>query len=97
MAYREGRKEKNRMANEATPADATQTDAPKKKAPKIPLTPEQRSKLRSTRHKLRAAARKKRALRLRTEKEFAEAYFAARSKRSTEKKQVFRKKKMRKK
>lgn len=45
----------------------------------------------TSRRKLRAAARKKRTLKLRTDKEFAKGYFEARSKRSTDKKTAFRK------
>jgi hypothetical protein len=46
---------------------------------------------------LRKVGRKKRALKLQSDKEFAKTFFAARSKRSTEKKSAFRKKKARKK
>jgi len=49
------------------------------------------------RRKLRTEGRKKRQLRLKTDKEFAKTYFEARSKRSTDKKTAFRKKKSRKK
>ncbi len=45
----------------------------------------------TSRRKLRALARKKRTLKLRTDKEFAKTYFEGRSKRSTEKKAAFRK------
>jgi hypothetical protein len=46
---------------------------------------------------LKKQGRKKRALKLQTDKEFAKTFFAARSKRSTDKKSAFRKKKSRKK
>lgn len=49
------------------------------------------------RRRLKKEGRKKRALKLKTNKEFAKAYFDARSKRSTEKKSAFRKKKSKKK
>ena len=44
----------------------------------------------TSRRKIRALARKKRTLKLRTDKEFAKAYFEARSKRSADKKTAFR-------
>ena len=50
-----------------------------------------------SRRTLRALGRKKRTLKLRSDKEFATTYFAAKSKRSTDKKSGFRKKKARKK
>lgn len=50
----------------------------------------------TSRKKIRAAARKKRKLKLRTDKEFAKTYFEGRSKRSIEKKAAFRKKKKKK-
>lgn len=46
---------------------------------------------------LKKQGRKKRTLKLRTDKEFAKTFFEARSKRSTDKKSAFRKKKSRKK
>lgn len=52
---------------------------------------------RNQRRKLRRAGAKKRALKLRTDKEFAKTFFEARSKRSNDKKSAFRKKKSRKK
>lgn len=45
----------------------------------------------TSRRKLRALARKKRTLKLRTDKEFAKGYFEARSKRSADKKTAYRK------
>ena len=57
-----------------------------------PATPSAKS-----RRTLRTEGRKKRKLKLSTDKEFAKTYFAAKSKRSTEKKSAFRKKKNRKK
>ena len=50
----------------------------------------------TSRKKIRAAARKKRKLKIRTDKEFAKTYFEGRSKRSIEKKAAFRKKKKKK-
>jgi hypothetical protein len=47
----------------------------------------------TSKKKLKALGRKKRILKLRTDKEFAKAYFEARSKRSNDKKGAFRKKK----
>ena len=52
---------------------------------------------RAKRRKLKTAGRKKRTLKLRSDKEYAKTYFEARSKRSTDKKSAFRKKKSRKK
>jgi len=49
------------------------------------------------RRTLKAQGRKKRKLKLQTDKEFAKTFFAAKSKRSTDKKSAFRKKKSRKK
>lgn len=49
------------------------------------------------RRRLRAEGRKKRKLKLATDKEFAKTFFAAKSKRAIEKKSAFRKKKSRKK
>jgi hypothetical protein len=49
------------------------------------------------RRHLRKLGRRKRAQKLKTDKEFAKTFFAARSKRSTDKKSAFRKKKARKK
>lgn len=49
------------------------------------------------RRTLRTAGRKKRVAKLKTDKEFAKTYFAAKSKRSTDKKSAFRKKKSKKK
>lgn len=46
---------------------------------------------------MKKQGRKKRTLKLRTDKEFAKTFFDARSKRSTDKKAAFRKKKSRKK
>jgi len=50
-----------------------------------------------SRRKVKSAGRKKRSLKLKTDKEFAKQYFEGKSKRSTEKKSAFRKKKNRKK
>lgn len=49
------------------------------------------------RKKKRTEGRKKRALKLKTDKEFAKQYFEGKSKRSAEKKSAFRKKKSKKK
>lgn len=46
---------------------------------------------------LRTEGRKKRKLKLKTDKDFAKTYFEAKSKRSVEKKSAFRKKKTKKK
>jgi hypothetical protein len=58
-------------------------------------TPSAKSKL--SRRNRRKVGRDKRRAKLQTDKEFAKAYFAARSKRSTDKKAAFRKKKKNKK
>ncbi|MEK6707174.1 MAG: hypothetical protein AABZ06_15465 [Bdellovibrionota bacterium] len=50
-----------------------------------------------SRRRLRADGRKKRKLKLKTDKEYSKAYFEAKSKRSAEKKSAFRKKKSKKK
>jgi hypothetical protein len=52
---------------------------------------------RALKKKARRAGKKKLVAKLRGDKEFAKTYFEARSKRSTEKKSAFRKKKSRKK
>ena len=52
---------------------------------------------RALKKKMRRASKKKLVAKLRTDKEFHKTYFEARSKRSNEKKSVFRKKKSRKK
>ena len=66
----------------------------KQPAAQANVSPEVR---RALRKKLRRGAKKKLVAKLRTDKEFAKTYFEARSKRSTEKKSAFRKKKTRKK
>jgi hypothetical protein len=68
-----------------------------KKAPKAKLAGKELILARAKRRKARTAGRKKRVLKLRTDKEFAKTYFEARSKRSNDKKSAFRKKKTRKK
>ena len=60
-------------------------------------TPATKTTTAPSRRTLRAAGRKKRVLKLRTDKEFAKTFFAAKSKRSTDKKSAFRKKKAKKK
>lgn len=72
-------------------AEAT-TEGTKAKGPKGTAKPANIS-----RKTLRAAGRKKRKLKLKGDKEFAKAFFAAKSKRSNEKKSAFRKKKKNKK
>ncbi len=64
----------------ATPAAATTT------TPTLAIK-------RATRKKARRAGDKKRTLKLQSDKEFAKGFFAARSKRSVDKKQTYRKKK----
>ncbi|MGZ3689328.1 MAG: hypothetical protein ACXVCH_18320 [Bdellovibrionota bacterium] len=68
-----------------------------KKAPKAPLTGAELTKKRALRRRLRKAGREKLALKLVSDKEFKKTYFEARSKRSTDKKSAFRKKKSKKK
>ena len=67
------------------------------KAPKAPLTGAELAKKRSARRKAKTAGRKKRALKLQSDKEFSKTFFEARSKRANDKKAAFRKKKARKK
>jgi hypothetical protein len=74
----------------------TQTTATPK-APKAKLTGAELLKARAARRKARRAGNKKRDVKLHADKEFAKTYFEARSKRSTDKKSAFRKKKSRKK
>ena len=64
---------------------------------KAKLTGKELVLARAARRRKRAAGRKKRALKLRSEKEFAKTFFEGRSKRSNDKKSAFRKKKARKK
>jgi len=52
---------------------------------------------RQQKKKSKAEGRRKRSQKLKTDKEFAKTYFEAKSKKSSEKKSVFRKKKSRKK
>jgi hypothetical protein len=74
-----------------------ETKTETKKAPKVKLAGKELALARAARRKASTAGRKKRVLKLRTDKEFAKAYFEARSKRSNDKKSAFRKKKTRKK
>jgi hypothetical protein len=67
------------------------------KAPKVKLTGKELILARATRRRKKTAGRKKRVLKLKTDKEFAKTFFEARSKRSNDKKSTFRKKKSRKK
>lgn len=76
-------------------AETQTTTTPK--APKVKLTGKELVLARALRRRKKAAGRKKRTLKLRTDKEFAKTFFEARSKRSTDKKSAFRKKKSRKK
>jgi hypothetical protein len=76
---------------------AEATTETKTKAPKVKLTGKELVLARAARRHKKAAGRKKRTLKLRSDKEFAKTFFEARSKRSTEKKAAFRKKKSRKK
>ena len=77
--------------SENTQAEAVPA-AEKPKGPKGPAqTPSPKGNL--GRRALRAKARSARKLRLVADKEYAKAYFGARSKRATEKKAAFRKKK----
>jgi hypothetical protein len=76
-------------------SEQTQAAAPAKE--KKLRTQEERVLNRPKRRKLRTAGRKKRSLKLATDKEFAKTFFEARSKRSNDKKAAFRKKKTRKK
>jgi hypothetical protein len=70
------------MATAQTTASASATDLAKKRA---------------LRRRSRAAGRKKLTAKLKTDKEFSKTYFEGRSKRATEKKAAFRKKKSKKK
>lgn len=64
---------------------------------KTPLTGAALATKRNARKTARRAGKKKLAAKLATDKEFAKTFFEARSKRQTEKKVAFRKKKSRKK
>jgi hypothetical protein len=59
--------------------------------------PSKDSAVRNVRKRKKAEGRKKRTLKLRTDKEFAKQYFEGKSKRATDKKSGFRKKKSKKK
>jgi hypothetical protein len=83
------------MAESAGTDQTQKTEKPK--AARVKLSAAELVKKRSTRRKLRTAGRKKRALKLNSDKEFAKTFFAARSKRAGDKKSAFRKKKSRKK
>ena len=69
-----------------------ETTTEKPKAPQNPPTPANWG-----RRRRKTAGRSKRKLKLQADKEYARSYFAARSKRSTDKKSAYRKKKSRKK
>lgn len=67
-------------------------DAAEKKGPRGPnKTAPQVDREKLSRKTLRALGRKKRKLKISTDREFATAYFAAKSKRSDDKKKAFRK------
>lgn len=74
-----------------------ETQTAEKSAPKPKLTGKELVLARAARRRKKAEGRKKRALKLRTDKEYAKTFFEARSKRSNDKKSAFRKKKSRKK
>lgn len=74
-----------------------ETQTAEKSAPKAKLTGQALVLARATRRRKKAEGRKKRAQKLRSDKEFAKTFFEARSKRSNDKKSAFRKKKSRKK
>ncbi len=76
-------------------AEATTEKAAK--APKVKLAGAELAAKRTQRRKLKTAGRKKRALKLATDKEAAKVFFEGRSKRANDKKAAFRKKKARKK
>jgi hypothetical protein len=75
----------------------TETGTPAAKAPKKKLAGKELVLARAARRKKKTAGRKKRTLKLKTDKEFAKTFFEARSKRANDKKSTFRKKKSRKK
>ena len=79
------------MSDTQTAAEAT----PATEKAKVPQNPPRDAKW--GRKRVRAEGRNKRNLKLKTDKEFAKAHFAAKSKRSTDKKSTFRKKKSKKK
>jgi len=66
--------------------------------PSTPTPPQAQAKVSpNLRKKKKAEGRKKRAVKLKTNKDFAKQYFEGKSKRSTDKKSAFRKKKSKKK
>ena len=71
--------------------------APAKKAVRVTLTGTDLIKKRALRRRLRKAGREKLTTKLVGDKAFAKTYFDGRSKRSTDKKAAFRKKKSKKK
>lgn len=74
-----------------------ETQTAEKSAPKPKLVGKELILARAARRRKKAEGRKKRALKLRTDKEYAKTFFEGRSKRSNDKKSAFRKKKSRKK
>ncbi len=78
-------------------AETQATEGAKTKAPKTVLSGAELIKKRALRRRLKAAGRKKRALKLQADKAFAKTFFEARSKRANDKKSAFRKKKSKKK
>ena len=75
----------------------TQTAEKTAKTPKPKLAGKELILARAARRRKKAAGRKKRTLKLRSDKEFAKTFFEGRSKRANDKKAAFRKKKTRKK
>ena len=75
------------MNSSETQSAQAEKKSPAKAAPALP----------GARRKKKAAGRKKRVLKLKTDKAFAKTYFEAKSKRSVDKKSAFRKKKSKKK
>lgn len=77
------------MAEATNPETATpETPKPAKKAPVAPARPANWG-----RKRIKTEGRKKRRQKLATDRDFAKAFFDAKSKRSTERKSAFRKKK----
>ena len=82
---------------EAQTETAAKTSTKTSKVAKTKLAGKELVLARAARRKKKAAGRKKRTLKLRSDKEFAKTFFEARSKRANDKKSAFRKKKSRKK
>jgi hypothetical protein len=88
-------KENLYMAENQTAEKTATPKAPK--APKVQLVGKELVLARALRRRKKAAGRKKRSLKLRSDKEYAKTFFEGRSKRANDKKSAFRKKKTRKK